>query len=977
MKPIKFLTFAIVALVFASCSTKSAYEVKTAVDSNGYTYEYVTNDPTQSRIYTLDNGLTVYLSRNEVEPRVSTLIGVKAGSTSEDPNSTGLAHYFEHMMFKGTSHLGTTDWEKESALLDQISELFEIRRNSKDPAEQALLYKQIDSLSVLAAGYAIPSEYDKMVASLGASNTNAGTSYEMTVYINEIPTNEMEKWMMVELDRFQNIQLRLFHTELETVYEEFNMYQDMDDSRLSNAMMKAIFPTHPYGRDVIGFPEHLKLPSMKDIVTFHQTYYVPNNMAVALSGDINLDETIKLVNKHFGQMERKELPKHEPIKEEPINEPIEVEVFGPEAESITIMYRFENSGDNDLMISAINKILYNGKCGLIDLNLNQQQKVLEAYSYDWSLKDYATHSFMAQPRDGQTLEELKDLLFEQLDKIRKGDFEDWILEASLNNARYSKMMQDEYNMSRTYRFIGNFIMEKDYVDIFKDDERFANITKQQIMDFVNKNYKNNYVIGYKRIGEPSGVVRVEKPEISTIPINRDAQSDYFIEISNIEVEDIQPLFIDYKNSIHSENILSGLDFHYIKNTTNGIFKLYYIFEAGKFNDLKLPIAIDYLQYLGTDKYSAEELQQELYKLALRFSVVPGNEMSYVYISGMEDKFDEAIELLDHVLNNAQVDVEAYNNYIDGLLKKRENDKIDPSNILWRAMRTFGMYGAKNPATHILSEAELKNIDPNELVDIIKNLKDYEHLVFYYGSAEQNEILKDIKAKHNVNSTLKKFPEEVKFEKLNVTKNEIYFVDYQMVQSNLLMVTRGNKFDVADMPYITVFGEYYGGGLSSIVFQEIREARSLAYSSMASINNPSKKDDFSSITCFVGTQADKLKTAADAMTDLMNKMPLSETQYELSKDAIIKRINTQRIVKDNIFFQWLNLKDLGIDYDYRKDTYEKVQNMSIKEFETFFNDYVSGKSYKYMIIGDRSTINFKELEKYGQVQELQLEEIFGY
>lgn len=332
MRKFKFLTLAVALVMLVASCNKSQYETKTATDVNGFTYEYVTNDPVQSRVYTLDNGLKVFLSKNEIEPRVSTLIGVRAGSTSEELNSTGLAHYFEHMMFKGTSHLGTTDWEKESVLLDQISDLFEQRRNTTDTEEQRRLYAKIDSLSVEAAQYAIPSEYDKMVASFGASGTNAGTSYDMTVYINEIPSNELEKWMKIESDRFQNIVLRLFHTELETIYEEFNMYQDRDGSRMNAAVMKALFPTHPYGRDVIGFPEHIKFPSMQDVVKFHDRYYVPNNMAVALSGDIDYDATIKLIYEYFGSWERKDLKPKEKIVEAPITEPVTVEVTGPESE---------------------------------------------------------------------------------------------------------------------------------------------------------------------------------------------------------------------------------------------------------------------------------------------------------------------------------------------------------------------------------------------------------------------------------------------------------------------------------------------------------------------------------------------------------------------------------------------------------------------------------------------------------------------
>lgn len=127
-------------------------------------------------------------------------------------------------------------------------------------------------------------EYDKLVSSLGAKNTNAGTSYDQTVYINDIPSNELEKWLTLESERFGDVVLRLFHTELETVYEEYNMYNDMDDSRASNALMEGLFPSHPYGRDVIGLPEHLKNPSMVNIYNFYRTFYVPNNMAIVLSG---------------------------------------------------------------------------------------------------------------------------------------------------------------------------------------------------------------------------------------------------------------------------------------------------------------------------------------------------------------------------------------------------------------------------------------------------------------------------------------------------------------------------------------------------------------------------------------------------------------------------------------------------------------------------------------------------------------------
>ena len=307
---LKSLSYLPVAALLLSACQPRGFETRTATDKNGFTYEYVTNDPLGVRMYTLDNGLKVLHSYNDDEPRVATMIGVRAGSLSDPIETTGLAHYFEHMMFKGTDKVGTLDWEKEKVLLDEISELFEFHRSTDDPELKKQIYNRIDSVSQLAAAYVVPNEYDKLVSSLGAKQTNAGTSYDFTVYMNDIPSNEFEKWLKLESDRFQNMVLRLFHTELETVYEEFNMYQDMDRSRANIALMESLFPNHPYGRSVIGLPEHLKNPSKVKIYEFAQTWYKPNNMAIVLSGDIDPEEAVVLIDKYFGKLDpNPDLPK--------------------------------------------------------------------------------------------------------------------------------------------------------------------------------------------------------------------------------------------------------------------------------------------------------------------------------------------------------------------------------------------------------------------------------------------------------------------------------------------------------------------------------------------------------------------------------------------------------------------------------------------------------------------------------------------
>src|SRR6056297_3501816 len=394
MYKIKMIVIATIGMFLMGCAGNGKkHEVIQKEDSNGYAYKEVTNDPYHARIYTLDNGLKVYLSVNRDEPRVQTYIGVKAGSSYDPSETTGLAHYLEHMMFKGTGKIGALDWKQEKELLAEISELYEQHKATDDKEEKKAIYAKIDSISYRAAKLVAANEYDKLVSSLGAKGTNAYTSNERTVYMNDIPVNEMEKWLKIESERFSQLVLRLFHTELETVYEEFNMYQDSDYTLLNKALMANMFPGHVYGEQtVIGEPEHLKNPSMVNIHNYFDTYYVPNNMAVAMVGDIDLEETIKLVDKYFGKLEKKPVEPIDHGEAEPLTSIVKDTVSGPQPASVQVGFRFDGIKSNDRKyVSLIDHMLSNRTAGLIDLNLVQEQKVQMAASYSSFLQDYGTH----------------------------------------------------------------------------------------------------------------------------------------------------------------------------------------------------------------------------------------------------------------------------------------------------------------------------------------------------------------------------------------------------------------------------------------------------------------------------------------------------------------------------------------------------------------------------------------------------------
>ena len=307
-------------------------------------YDYISysHDAMKVRIYTLDNGLKVYLSVYKDAPRIQTLIPVRVGSKNDPAETTGLAHYLEHLMFKGSQHFGTLDYDAEKPLLDEIERQFEVYRRTHEKRDRDSIYRIIDSLSYVASGYAIPNEYDKMMKFIGSQGTNAATSNDYTVYIEDIPANQLENWAYIQADRFANPVFRIFHTELETVYEEKNRSLSSDSRKASEAMLNALFPNNPYGQQTtLGSTEHLKNPSLTNIRRFFDTYYVPNNMAVCLAGDFDYDEAIAIIDKYFGQLKSKEVPHYAIAKEKPITTPVVREVTGHEAEFVTVSFRLD------------------------------------------------------------------------------------------------------------------------------------------------------------------------------------------------------------------------------------------------------------------------------------------------------------------------------------------------------------------------------------------------------------------------------------------------------------------------------------------------------------------------------------------------------------------------------------------------------------------------------------------------------------
>ena len=951
-----------------------------AASEKTYSYRTAPNDPLKARIYTLDNGLTVYLSDYKDAPRIQTFIAVRAGSKNDPATATGLAHYLEHMVFKGTSRLGAQDYERERAELAKIENLYEVYRSKTAPEERKKIYHQIDSISGVAAGYAIANEYDKMLAAIGASGSNAYTSVEQTVYTGDIPANQLEKWARIEAERFSELVPRLFHTELEAVYEEKNRVLDSDQNKMLEALLGGLFQKHQYGtQTTIGTIEHLKNPSITEIRKYFDTYYVPNNMAIAMSGDLDFDQAIRTLDRYFGKLKPKPLPEYTPPAEAPITRPVVKEVIGPNAESIFVGFRFPGIKSREaLVLKMISQILANGQAGLIDLNLNQKQVVLNAFAGDYIMNDYAALILGGNPRQGQTLDQVKNLVLGQVELVKQGKFEDWLIPAIVNNTKIAEMKGYESNEARADAFVTAFIARMDWPEYLAQRDNFARITRQEVMEVANKYLTGqNYVAVYKRTGKDPNARKVEKPAITPVPVNRDLQSEFYQTVMAGKTPELKPVFLDYKKDVGQTRIKNDIPVYFTRNQENGLFNLYYVLETGTNNNPKLGLAINYLKYLGNDQFPAEELQKEFYKLGCSFDVFSSQEQVYVSLAGLDANFEKGLALFESVLQNPKPDKQALQDMIGGILKQRKDAKLNKSIIHSQAMVNYAKYGPKNPFTHIIAEKDLKKIRPEELTAIIKSIPTYEHHILYYGPRAQDNLVPALNSGHLVPATLKPVPPLKTFPELDFPERKVYWTDFNMVQAELIFLTKSFNFDSKYVPTITLYNEYFGGSTGSIVFQELRESKALAYSASSRYANASRKERANYILSYIGTQSDKLPEAPDGMQALLKDMPLAVANFANAKESILNSIATERITKSSILFDYERAKRLGLDYDIRRDIYQNVNALTFDDMKQFQQQFIKGQNQVILVIGSKDQLNFKELAKYGKLKQLSLRELFGY
>lgn len=951
-----------------------------SVSAKDYHFTTVKGDAMQTRIYTLDNGLKVFMSVNKAQPRLQANIVVRTGSRNDPAETTGLAHYLEHLMFKGTQQFGTTDYAKEKPYLDEIERRYEHYRTLTDPAQRKNAYHEIDSVSQLAARYNIPNEYDKLMASIGSEGSNAYTSNDVTCYVENIPSNEIANWARIQADRFQNMIIRGFHTELEAVYEEKNISMGSDGSKEYAALWKLLAPTHPYGtQTTIGEQEHLKNPSIVNIKNYFHRYYVPNNVAIVLAGDFNPDAVIAIIDRYFGSWKpSKQLSRPEFEAQKTITSPRDTTVIGLDAENIMMGWRFKgaNQLQNDTL-DIVNRMLSNGKAGLLDININQPMKAMETGTYLDELHDYSMLLIEGVPLQNQKLDDLKALILAETTKLGRGEFSDDLLPAVLANKKLQFYKSLDSNQKRVSMMVDAFVNDKPWADVTQQIERQEKLTKQDIIDFARRHLRtDNYACVYKQMGTDTTLKKIEKPIITPIPANREFESKFLNEIRTAKTAPIQPVFVDFKKELTFSNTKSRLPLIYKKNTDDGIFDLVFRYDFGYTANKLYNTAFDYLDYIGTNDMTVSQIKQAFYKLACKYYAVMDQRTLSIYLTGLNENMPQALQLLEKIMHQAKADKASWSRYCDMVEKARNDAKTDQKanfNALW----DYAIYGKYNPTRDKTPVKDLRAMDPQQLVDMLAQLGKMQHTVLYYGASDLKQLDKLLTKEHPTPAKWAPMPVNKPYKPQLTAQNEVLIAPYDAKNIYLRQYNNeGKTWSLAKSPVETLFNQYFGGGMNTVVFQELRETRALAYNAYAMYKRPEYKDDSESFFTHIISQNDKMGDCIKVFNEIVDSMPQNEAAFDLAKQSLTKSIQSERTTKFNIFQRYLFLKQLGLDHDYMQDIYAALPKLTLQDIVSFARQNIAHKTYRYAVLGNEKNLDMKVLEKIAPVKRLTTEDIFG-
>lgn len=943
-------------MVFACCSYQSQAEDLNAL---------------KVKEYRLENGLTVWLNEDHSQPKVFGAVVVKAGA--KDCPDTGIAHYFEHMMFKGTDRIGTLDYESEKVLLDSIAMKYDELAMTEDTAARARLQKEINELSIRSSEYVIPNEFNRLINRFGGSGLNAATSYDATIYFNTFSPQYMVQWAEINSERLINPVFRLFQSELETVYEEKNMYGDFIGGQVMDTLMARYFGPHPYAYPIIGSTKNLKNPRLTEMHKFFEDYYVASNMALILSGDFDAQQVMPILEKAFSRIRSGNAPKQEKVMLPPFNgrETMKVKFPIPFIKAMGLGFRgvSANHEDQVALNIAVNLLNNANGTGYLD-KLMVEHKLMGALAINESMNEAGILAVAIMPKLLiQSYSSAEKMVWDEINRVKNGDFSDEMFNSLKLEQKRQYASSLENIDSRATIMMNLFSQGKSWNDYLNEVARIESITKEDVVRVAQKYFSNNYLCVTKSTGKyPKD--NLPKPAFSpVVPRNADASSSYAKQLEKIPEQQVAPRIIDFEKDVKTSKLTPLVTLYTTPNPLNDIFTLNISYGIGALEQPELMQLTNYLQLLGTESLSFEQFRSRLQSIGstLAFDVTP--DAFVMKVTGFDNHIDETMELVGDFIRHAKADDKKLRQIVDDA-KVSEKAFFKSGHNVASALLEQVKYGDQSRYLRKLSLSQIKKLKGKDMLAIYDKVRSVQCDLHYCGTLPVEKVIGTIRQHLPLERTTVASNSPYYRELKQYDRPTVFFIDMpDMAQSIVYGYVKGDPVDdKASRHASQLFSVYFGGDMSSLMFQEIREFRSFAYrtSGRYQLPNHAHKGTAGSFTAMLSTQSDKTLDALGVLDSLIREMPLKPERMEAVKQTLVNRINNDYPPFRNLSEKVASARMEGFDRDPAEEFLRDIATMDMQDISRFYREQISGRPVVYVIAGNRKHIDMKKLAEYGTI-----------
>lgn len=952
-------------MVFACCSYQSQAEDLNAL---------------KVKEYRLENGLTVWLNEDHSQPKVFGAVVVKAGA--KDCPDTGIAHYFEHMMFKGTDRIGTLDYESEKVLLDSIAMKYDELAMTEDTAARARLQKEINELSIRSSEYVIPNEFNRLINRFGGSGLNAATSYDATIYFNTFSPQYMVQWAEINSERLINPVFRLFQSELETVYEEKNMYGDFIGGQVMDTLMARYFGPHPYAYPIIGSTKNLKNPRLTEMHKFFEDYYVASNMALILSGDFDAQQVMPILEKAFSRIRSGNAPKQEKVMLPPFNgrETMKVKFPIPFIKAMGLGFRgvSANHEDQVALNIAVNLLNNANGTGYLD-KLMVEHKLMGALAINESMNEAGILAVAIMPKLLiQSYSSAEKMVWNEINRVKNGDFSDEVFNSLKLEQKRQYASALENIDSRATVMMNLFSQGKSWDDYLNEVARIESITKEDVVRVAQKYFSNNYLCVTKSTGKyPKD--NLPKPAFSpVVPRHADASSSYAEQLEKIPEQQVAPRIIDFEKDVKTSKLAPLVTLYTTPNPLNDIFTFNISYGIGALEQPELMQLINYLQLLGTDSLPFEQFRSRLQSIGstLAFDVTP--DAFVMKVTGFDNHIDETMELVGDFIRHAKADDKKLRQIVDDA-KVSEKAFFKSGDNVASALLEQVKYGDQSRYLRKLSLSQIKKLKGKDLLAVYDKVRNVQCDLHYCGTLPVEKVIGTIRRHIPLERTTVASNSPYYRELKQYDKPTVFFIDMpDMTQSIVYSYVKGDPVDdKASRHASRLFSVYFGGDMSSLMFQEIMEFRSFAYrtSGRYQLPNHAHKGTAGSFTAMLSTQSDKTLDALGVLDSLIREMPLKPERVEAIKQMLANRINNDYPPFRNLSEKVASARMEGFDRDPAEEFLRDIATMDMQDISRFYQEQISGRPVVYVIAGNRKRIDMNKLAEYGTIVKVKKKDIY--